>query len=160
MSRPERFLVDGMLGRLARWLRVAGHDAVYEPPFDDLFLAERARRENRILLTRDRNLASRRGIRSLLVEEDDLEGQLRQVLSLFPPPGPGSRCIVCNVPLEEAAKSAVQDLVPPYVREHYDRFWVCPSCRRIYWQGTHWERMQQKLQGSMGPGPAPESRTA
>ncbi|MGC8873096.1 MAG: Mut7-C RNAse domain-containing protein [Chloroflexia bacterium] len=157
MSGPERFLLDGMLGRLARWLRAAGHDAVYEPPFDDLELAERARREGRVLLTRDRSLASRRGIRSLLIEEDDLDGQLRQVFRFFPPPDPGSRCLVCNVPLQETTKSAVRDLVPPYVREHHDRFWVCPSCRRIYWQGTHWERMQQRLKATARPEPVPSA---
>jgi hypothetical protein len=152
MAEPARFLVDGMLGRLAKWLRVVGHDAVYEPPFDDLFLAERSRREDRVLLTRDHQLASRRGVRSLLIEEEDLDGQLRQVFDLFPPPQSGSRCVLCNVPLEETTRSAVQDFLPPYVRQHHDRFWLCPSCRRVYWQGSHWQHMQERLRGYQGQG--------
>jgi|YNPNPStandDraft_1061719.scaffolds.fasta_scaffold05526_7 uncharacterized protein with PIN domain len=146
MADEVRFLVDGMLGRLAKWLRAAGHDVVYEPPFDDLSLAERARREGRILLTRDHGLAARRGIRSLLIEEEDLDAQLGQVLRLFPAPGMGSRCLRCNAPLEEVPLSAVQDFVPPYVRQHQKHFWLCPSCRRVYWQGSHWKHMQERLE--------------
>lgn len=145
MAEPARFLVDGMLGRLARWLRAAGHDVVYEAPFDDLFLADRARREDRVLLTRDRELSRRRGVRTLLIESDDLDGQLRQVLGLFPAPGTGSRCLVCNVPLEPVPLTMVQDFVPPFVRQHQTSFWLCPSCRRVYWQGTHWQSMQERL---------------
>ena len=146
MADEVRFLVDGMLGRLAKWLRAAGHDVVYEPPFDDLSLAERARREGRILLTRDHGLAARRGIRSLLIEEEDLDAQLGQVLRLFPAPGMGSRCLRCNAPLEEVPLSAVQDFVPPYVRQHQKHFWLCPSCRRVYWQGSHWKHIQERLE--------------
>jgi uncharacterized protein with PIN domain len=146
MAEPVCFLVDGMLGRLAKWLRAAGHDVVYEAPFDDLSLAERARREGRILLTRDRDLAQRRGVRSLLIHANDLDRQLRQVLAIFPAPGTGSRCMVCNAALQEVPLSAVQDFVPPRVREYHDRFWLCPSCRRVYWQGTHWQHMQERLQ--------------
>lgn len=162
MTEPARFLVDGMLGRLAKWLRAAGHDVVYEAPFDDLLLADRARQEERVLLTRDHELARRRDLRCLLVEEEDLDGQLRQVLRLFPPPKERSRCMRCNVPLEEVPPSAVQDFVPPYVRKHQDRFWLCPSCRRVYWQGSHWQHMQERLRSCLEQaalqGPARNSR--
>ena len=146
MGDVAHFLVDGMLGRLAKWLRAAGHDVVYEPPFEDVALADRARREGRILLTRDHELSRRHGVRSLLVEGDDLDGQLRQVLGLFPRPVAGSRCLRCNIPLEPVPLSAVQDFVPPYVRQHQTEYWLCPSCRRVYWQGTHWQHMQARLQ--------------
>ena len=146
MADPARFLVDGMLGRLAKWLRAAGHDVIYEAPFDDLALADRARREDRILLTRDHGLARRRGVRSMLIEGEEIDGQLRQVLRLFPSPESGSRCLICNVFLEPVPLSAVQDFVPPYVRQHQRDFWLCPSCRRVYWQGTHWQHMQERLE--------------
>ncbi len=146
MAEPARFLVDGMLGRLAKWLRAAGHDTIYEPPFDDLLLAERARREGRILLTRDHALARRRGVRCMLIHKEDLNGQLQQVLERFPPADAGSRCMRCNVLLEEVPPSAVQDFLPPHVRKHHRRFWVCPTCRRVYWQGSHWQHMQERLQ--------------
>ncbi len=150
MAEPVRFLVDGMLGRLAKWLRAAGHDVVYEAPFDDLALAERARREERILLTRDHGLARRRGVRCLLVEGQDLDSQLRQVLTLFPAVRAGSRCLVCNVDLEEVPRSAVLDFLPPYVRQHHQRFWLCPCCRRVYWQGSHWRHIEERLQDALG----------
>lgn len=145
VGEATRFLVDGMLGRLAKWLRAAGHDVVYEAPFDDLALADRARREERILLTRDHELARRRGVRSLLVEGEALDEQLRQVLRLFPPAA-GARCLRCNVPLELVPLAAVEDFVPPYVRQHQTAYWLCPACRRVYWQGTHWQAMQERLQ--------------
>lgn len=145
MGEPTRFLVDGMLGRLAKWLRAAGHDVVYEAPFDDLALVDRSRREDRVLLTRDRELARRRGVRCLLIEGQEIDGQLSQVLRLFPAPAAGSRCLRCNVPLESVPLSAVQDFVPPYVRQHQRDYWLCPSCRRVYWQGTHWQRIQERL---------------
>ncbi|MBN1484639.1 MAG: Mut7-C RNAse domain-containing protein [Chloroflexia bacterium] len=146
-DRPEiaRFLVDGMLGRLAKWLRAAGHDVVYEAPFDDLSLAERAGREERILLTRDRELASRKGLRSLLIQAQELDDQLCQVLALFPPPGIGARCMICNQTLEPVQLSAVQDFVPPHIRQTRKRFWICPSCRRVYWRGSHWQHIQERL---------------
>ena len=147
MAEPVRFLVDGMLGRLAKWLRAAGHDTAYEPPFDDLALVERARREGRVLLTRDQELARRRGVRALLIGSEELDRQLQQVLSLFPATSTGSRCLRCNVVLEEVPLSAVQDFVPVYVRQHQERFWLCPACRRVYWQGSHWQHMQERLQG-------------
>lgn len=161
MGETARFLLDGMLGRLAKWLRAAGHDAVYEAPFDDLALAQRARQEDRILLTRDRGLARRRGIRSLLIPEEQLDGQLTRVLSLFPSPETGSRCMVCNVPLEEVPRAAVQDFLPPYVRQHHERFWLCPSCRRVFWRGSHWRHMQERLRSCQQSrdGPDGETRT-
>ena len=146
MAEATRFLADGMLGRLAKWLRAAGHDVVYEAPFDDLALADRARREGRVLLTRDHELARRRGLRCLLIEGEDIESQLRQVLTLFPAPAAGSRCLLCNVPLEAVPLSAVQDFVPPYVRQRQQDYWLCPSCRRVYWQGTHWAAMSKELE--------------
>jgi uncharacterized protein with PIN domain len=96
-------------------------------------------------LTRDHELAKRRGVRCLLILEQQLDDQLRQVLGLFPPPNTGSRCTICNVALESVPRSVVQDFVPPYVRQHHTDFWLCPSCRRVYWQGSHWEHMQQRL---------------
>ncbi|RME40127.1 MAG: hypothetical protein D6793_00070, partial [Thermoflexia bacterium] len=75
-----RFLADGMLGRLARWLRLLGYDTAYENHADDLELARRARAEGRILLTRDRALAARKGLRALLIESEDVQEQVRQVV--------------------------------------------------------------------------------
>jgi len=143
-----RLLADGMLGRLARWLRLLGYDTAYENDADDLYLARRARAEGRVLLTRDRALAARRGLRTLLIESEVLEEQVRQVReALGPPPDPAlSRCSICNLPLRQAGRDEVASRVPPYVLRTHERFRVCPGCGRVYWPGTHLERMRRQME--------------
>jgi len=142
-----KLLADGMLGRLTRWLRVLGYDTVYAPDTDDAELLRRARAEGRILLTADHALAARRGARTLLIEAQDLTGQLRRVrAALGPPPGAEfSRCVACNGELVEVEKSTLADCVPPYVLATQQEFYRCPDCGRIYWPGTHVEQMRAKL---------------
>ncbi len=141
-----RFLCDAMLGRLAHWLRLLGYDAVYSAA-DDHELARQARAEDRVLLTRDTLLAERRGIRALLITSDAPDDQLRQVIQEFglSQTRALSRCPKCNTLLREIQKPAVQDRVPPYVYEHHTAFQECPGCGRIYWQGSHWQRIQDRL---------------
>lgn len=147
MDDPVRLIADGMLGRLARWLRLLGYDTVYEKDVSDLELARRARAEGRILLTRDRALAARRGLRILLIESERVQEQVRQVVeTLGPPLHPAlSRCSLCNVPLEPATPQQVADRVPPYVLQTQKRFGVCPICGRVYWAGTHLQHMRRYL---------------
>ena len=141
-----RLLTDGMLGRLTRWLRVLGYDTVYAPDTDDNELLRRARAEDRILLTADRALAARRGARTLLIEAQDLPGQLKQVRAeLAPAGGEFSRCVACNGALVLADKSTLADRVPPYVLATQDEFRRCPDCGRIYWPGSHVERIKAML---------------
>lgn len=147
-----RFLVDLNVGRLAKWLRVLGYDARFAPNLDDGGLVEEARREGRVLLTRDRRLLHRRAVASgevkaLLLESEDPWDQLRQVVQALALHHPRlfSRCLVCNTPLAPAEPREVQDLVPPYVLRRHRRFLRCPSCGRAYWPGTHWRNMQAEL---------------
>ena len=146
-----RLIADGMLGRLARWLRLLGYDTVYEKDADDLELARRARAEGRVLLTRDRALAARRGLRTLLITSERVQEQVQQVVeTLGPPPNPAlSRCSLCNVPLEPATPPQVADRVPPYVLQTQKRFGVCPTCGRVYWAGTHLQHMRRYLGASL-----------
>jgi uncharacterized protein with PIN domain len=138
-------LLDGMLGRLARWLRLLGYDAAYDRQADDHELARRARAESRVLLTRDRELAARQGIQTLLIINENLEEQLRQVRQTLgsPPGAPFSRCPACNSSLVPASREAVRERVPPYVLRRQIEFRLCPGCRRAYWPGTHVERIQR-----------------
>jgi uncharacterized protein with PIN domain len=144
-----RLLADVMLGRLTKWLRLLGYDTEYENDAEDVDLARRARAEGRILLTRDRELAGRTGLQTLFVESEVLEEQVRQVReSLGPPPDPTlSRCSVCNVQLELADRDRVTGRVPAYILRTQQQFRICPGCERVYWRGTHLEKMEQMLDG-------------
>jgi len=142
-----KLLLDGMLGRLAKWLRLLGYDTAYFPDLDDNELVRLARAQGRVLLTRDRELTRRRGLNCLLVESDRLEEQIQQVISELDleTERPFSRCPVCNTPLQKVEKSLVKERVPPYVFRTQENFSLCPECNRIYWQGTHWDKMRQEM---------------
>ena len=141
------FLADAMLGRLAKWLRILGFDTLYGARWDDNELARVSRAEGRVLLTRDVELARRRGLRVLFITQEDLEPQLAEVLAAYPLPADQlfSRCPVCNVPLEDIPKDQAWGQVPPYVFRTQERFRQCPGCGRFYWQGTHWQAMRARL---------------
>lgn len=147
-----RFLADCNVGRLARWLRVLGYDAAFESRLADPQVVARALAEDRVLLTRDVDMMRRRVIRggtvrAILLTDDRVEEQVRQVvreLGLVPD-RVLSRCLGCNVELEPRAMAAVVERLPPHVRRTQRRFSQCPTCERVYWPGTHWERMRQRI---------------
>ncbi len=145
-----RFIADVMLGRLARWLRVLGYDTLYFTDMDDDTLAERARAEDRILLTRDVELARRRRLRVVLLDDDQTEAQLREVVRRLhlSTDEAFSRCINCNLPLVEFSLDEARELVPPYVFATHDRFRRCPNCGKVYWRGTHWAHMREILESA------------
>lgn len=147
-----RFLADCNVGRLARWLRVLGYDAAYEPVLPDAQVVARARAEGRVLLTRDVDMMRRRvivsgSVQAIFLRDDTVQDQLRQVLTemALRPGQTLTRCIDCNSELQARGKEAVADKLPPYVRATQERFSECPSCSRVYWPGTHWERMRERI---------------
>jgi uncharacterized protein len=148
----ERFLADCNVGRLARWLRVLGYDAAYEPLLPDARVVARALAEDRVLLTRDADMMRRRVIaggmvKAILLRHDNVQAQVRQVLDELDlnPQLALSRCLDCNAELQPREKIAVQDRVPPYVRTTQQRFSECPDCGRVFWPGTHWQRMKERI---------------
>ncbi len=148
LADTPRFVADAMLGRLAKWLRILGYDVLYSGHMDDPELARLARIEERILLTRDTQLVKRKGLKFVLLKSDQSMEQLKQLVTERHLAGDAlefSRCLVCNTPLEHVEKSAVADLVPPYVLSTQYRFRRCGTCGRVYWRGTHWDRMRRKL---------------
>ncbi len=141
------FAVDKMLGRLARWLRILGHDVAYGPHLSGRTLAERARREGRLLLTRDTRLLRDPHLPAhLFIASDRFRDQLRQVAATVPLGGGFlHRCLDCNRGLEAVAREAVAATVPPYVLATQERFERCPRCGRVYWPATHREHMLDEL---------------
>ena len=149
-----KFVADANVGRLAKWLRALGYDTIFHKDFDDDTLIRICLSEGRVLLTRDTRILERRVVTTgqltaMLIQDDDVLGQLKQVvgtLDLDSRKRRFSLCLVCNEPLVQAAKEEVHGEVPPYVFKTQYTFHRCPSCRKVYWQGTHWERMKAQLE--------------
>lgn len=148
MRYAPPLLLDAMLGRLARWLRMLGYDAAYLQDTDDLALVRTARAESRLIVTRDQGLASRQGVQAILLHSQQIEQQLVELTGQIGKPQPPAipRCMLCNIPLEDLPSESARGRVPPYVwRAGYD-FTACPRCRRVYWQGTHWQGIRRRLE--------------
>ena len=145
-----KFLCDEMLVRLGRWLRAAGYDTrIADSGSDDGRLLDTAIAEDRILLTRDRELVKRRdaGDRVVVLEAADLEGMAGEVgrrLEIDWLAAPFTRCVVDNAVLGEP-REAELTVVPPRARAMGGPFTVCPDCRRVYWSGSHRRRMRERL---------------
>ncbi len=152
-----KFIADSMLGRLARWLRLLGHDTFYYPSIEDSLLLRLAREEQRTILTRDTRLVQVRGVKDfLLLRENDPLDQLRtvvQVFHLISADGRDyqagvdfySRCSLCNTLLHSVAKEDAKSCVPEYVYLTSSSFKKCAICDKYYWEGTHRKRLQEKL---------------
>ena len=149
------FLVDCMLGKLAKWLKILGFDTLYFSRAEDDDLLALARGEGRVLLSRDHALLGRaKGITALFIETESWPGQVRQVLARFDLAGavrPYSRCLECNVPLKTLTRAEAANLVVPFVLERAETFALCPSCGRVYWPGTHYEAMREQIEALLYP---------
>ena len=144
------FVADCMLGRLAKWLKILGFDVLYFSRAEDGDLVDIARREGRVLLTRDTGLIEKTAKRPnrLFVRSDDWEDQVAQILDefgLWDEVRPNTRCIECNLPLKALARERARNLVTSYVLEHASSFAICPGCDRVFWQGTHYGDMEKKI---------------
>jgi len=145
-----KFIADVMVGRLARYLRMAGYDVAYINDIKDDKIIEIARNEGRTILTRDRLMLERKDIKnhvikSVFIKDDSLPVQLKQLkyelnIDLRPLL---KRCIECNTCLEEIKKENVRERVPPYVYGTQDYFLLCKKCGRLYWRGTHYKNIYE-----------------
>jgi uncharacterized protein with PIN domain len=146
---PARFVADAHLGGLARLLRMAGFDTLYSNNFNDAEIAALSSSQNRIVLTRDRDLLIRKEIHvGCYVRALKAEAQAQQVFlryQLAPRVDPFSLCLSCNAPLRSVAKSEVESSLPPRVRDLHQEFSRCYMCGRVYWKGSHWQRMNALL---------------
>ena len=141
-AKAPALLIDAMFGDLSRRLRWLGYDAEYRNDLPDEEMMRIAREENRLLVTRDRALAERRGVQALYVAATDLEVLIRTVVDALGPSSGPARCTVCNGELESLSPEQAAPLVPPYVARTQTDFRRCTRCQRIYWPGTHWQGLQ------------------
>ena len=134
-----------------------GYDTVFFNGSDDSHMVAKALAEDRMILTRDTQIMKRRVVTSgrlkaILINSDEPEPQMRQLidtLNLDCQFRPFSLCLECNQPLVERTKDQAKDRVPPYVFQTQSQYMECPACHRIYWKGTHWEAMTEKLKKFM-----------
>ena len=138
-----------MLGKLAKWLKILGFDVLYFSKIGDDELIQMARKEVRILLTRDNGLIEKsKNITSLFIQSEDWTLQIRQVLNAFhlqDQINPHSRCLQCNQKLKPLSREKAKNLVTPFVYQKSDSFALCPDCGRVYWKGTHMSNMEKKI---------------
>jgi uncharacterized protein with PIN domain len=148
-----------MLGRLARWLRLLGLDVFFRPDIGDAELVRRSIEEERLLLTRDRGLAEAFRVSDLLLlRAEQPEDQLREVcaaLDLERHFRPFTRCSLCNTELVSAAPASVHGEVPERIFRVERSFRRCPSCARVYWRGSHTDRLLERVARALG---RPEGR--
>jgi len=146
-----KFLCDQMLGSLAKWLRLIGFDTFYaNAEMNDDELIEVAKKEDRIVITRDEELIVRIKKQKLPIAEintTDVDEQLKIVLKnvSIDQKNVLSRCSVCNNKLDEIEKKDVQGKVPERVFKNNERFWFCKRCDKIYWMGTHYDKITNKI---------------
>ena len=152
MYPPMKFLVDRMLGKLAKGLRMLGYDTIYYQGEDAQQLKQLACRENRMILTRNTKLIPKRPEDQICrITEDKPLLQLQELIqkgfisinekNLF------FRCLLCNVLLDEIPREEAEGKVPDFIFYQKKGFFRCPQCRRIYWQGSHLEKMQKIIEG-------------
>ncbi len=146
----NRFIVDGMLGSLARKLRIFGYDTLYRADLSDNEILKAASKEERIILTSDQQLsdrASKRRIGCILLNEKNDENRLAVILhetggevQLNPD---RSRCSACNGEVEPVGRAEAAGAVPKGVLARQEKFYRCKSCGKIYWIGSHWKRLYE-----------------
>ena len=156
-SYPTRLICDANLGALARWLRAAGYEARWTAGIEDGRLVDEARAASAVLLTGDAGILKRRLIQrgtvaavfvpSTLGRLEQLALVLRTLgLTLRPP-----RCMACGGALRPVPKQAVRDRIPPRTARWKDTYFVCEACDRLFWHGTHWERIAARLAAATAP---------
>ena len=142
---PYRFVLDVHLGKLARLLRLTGFDTVYENHYNDHIIAEISASENRMVLSRDIGLLKHKKIQyGYWLRSQDPETQLKEIIDRFRLKDhfkPFSRCIKCNGIIASVPKEEVMEALPTDTKLVFNEFFQCKSCRQVYWEGSHYERM-------------------
>ncbi len=150
MSKPT-FLVDAMLGNLAKKLRLMGYDSFYSSNIEDKKLLNKAKLENRIIISKDEQLvnsAKKMGIQLIHITSNNEIDQILEINKIVKIEkciidGDTSRCTACNGVLQKTDKNLILEKLPPGVIDNNEEFWKCKDCNKIYWEGSHIENLQK-----------------
>jgi uncharacterized protein with PIN domain len=149
LDGEPRFILDNHLGQLATYLRMLGFDCLYRNDYQDEELARVSVEDGRVLLTRDRRLLMRKAIRrGYCIHHTDPRLQAAEVLRRYNLTGqvkPFQRCLRCNSPLQVVSKQDIIERLEPLTKKYYEEFHICPSCKQVYWKGSHYEHMLQLI---------------
>lgn len=148
--KKTRFVLDSHLGKLARHLRLLGFDSLYKKDFPDREIAEIAQRQGRVVLTRDIGLLKNKAVKyGYWVRGTDPNRQVQEILrrfALWEDIRPFRFCLECNGQIKKVAKKKISERLPPRVKEYYNAYYMCPQCRRVYWQGSHHRKLADFVQ--------------
>ncbi len=142
-----RFVADVHFAKLAKYLRLFGFDTLYFNQIEDDELIRIAQEQDRTILTKDRELC-KRCKQCYILRSNDFKEQLKEVLKVFglSIEHPFSRCMVDNTRLQPVEKEKIEGRLPAKVKRCFESFWYCPECTRVYWHGSHYERMRQFIE--------------
>jgi uncharacterized protein with PIN domain len=151
-----KFICTKELGKLARWLRILGHDTLYYREESVGTLIVCALREDRIIVTRRKKELDDLKKKTVVIESNELKQQLKEIISKLNLEVDESkmftRCTLCNESLKEVRKEDIKEIAPEYVYKTHDYFLQCPICERLYWQGTHWGNVKEVIGKIVGEG--------
>lgn len=149
MPQTVRFCADVHLGKLARFLRMLGFDTVYKNDFSKEELYAISANENRTLLSKSTYFKKFTDIVFYKIKSADPQQQLKEVIAhfnLLNSLDPFIRCLYCNQILEKKDKEEVEQSLMPQTKKDFSEFWKCPGCKKVYWKGSHYERMMKQIE--------------
>lgn len=148
--RDPEFILDVHLGKLSKYLRLCGFDTLYDKDYSDIEIIDISASDKRIILTRDKGLLKNKQVtHGCWIRSTRSYEQLIEVIKRFDLKNvlkPFTRCLECNTILEDVNKQAIEDNLMPKTRKYYSDFKKCPGCNRIYWEGSHYEKMKKLIE--------------
>lgn len=147
--RVTRFIVDETLGKLVNKLRLFGFDSIYENTKDMNNFIEKALSDKRIILTKSQGLLKYKRItHGYWVRAIEANEQIKEIISRFDlhaQINPFERCMVCNGQIKPVSKDSLSDVLAENTKKYFNDFWQCTECKKIYWQGSHYQKMLEQL---------------
>lgn len=159
--RELKFILDAHLGKLAKYLRLLGFDSLYRNDFQDAEIIKISNSEHRIILTRDAKLLEDRKVKQgYYLKSIAIKPQLIEVINEFKLDkhiSAFTRCLVCNTEIQPVEKETVLPQLPPKTQHFYASFYQCPKCQKVYWKGSHFQRMQKFIDEILNDSKQPPS---